>query len=107
FVLAILLLVSLIGLRGLQSTRIMVEEMVRDVQPVTLAAMEVDSALHHAASSLGFFLMSKEDVHRAAYDANLERLNDAVHALVAAPLVQDVAELRELAGAIAAEAQAF
>lgn len=107
FVLAILLLVSLIGLRGLQSTRIMVEEVVRDVQPVTLAAMEVDSALHHAASSLGFFLMSKEDVHRAAYDANLERLNDAVHALVAAPLVQDVPELRELAGAIAAEAQSF
>jgi methyl-accepting chemotaxis protein len=107
FVLAILLIVSLIGLRGLQSTRAMVEEVVRDVQPVTLAAMEVDSALHNAASSLGFYLMSKEDVHRDAYDANLARLNEAVQSLVAAPLVQNVPELRDLAGAIASEAQAF
>lgn len=85
FVLAILLIVSLIGLRGLQATRAMVDEMVGEVQPVTLAAMEVDSALHNAASSLGFYLMSKEDVHRDAYDANLRRLRESVTQLVSAP----------------------
>ncbi|OOG20523.1 methyl-accepting chemotaxis protein [Thioalkalivibrio denitrificans] len=107
FVLAILLIVSLIGLRGLNATRAMVEEVVRDVQPVTLAAMEVDSALHNAASSLGFYLMSKEDVHREAYDTNLERLREAVESLTAAPLVQNVPELSALATAIATEADAF
>jgi len=107
FVLAILLIVSLIGLRGLQSTRVMVDEVVREVQPVTLAAMEVDSALHNAASSLGFYLMSKEDVHRAAYDNNLARLDQAVKGLMAAPLVQRVDELKALATTIAAETGSF
>ncbi|WP_018953059.1 methyl-accepting chemotaxis protein [Thioalkalivibrio sulfidiphilus] len=107
FVLAILLIVSLIGLRGLQATRVMVDEMVGEVQPVTLAAMEVDSALHNAASSLGFYLMSKEDVHRDAYDANLARLREAVSGLASAPLVQADPELNRLVTAIAAEAESF
>ncbi len=107
FVLAILLIVSLIGLRGLQATRVMVDEMVGEVQPVTLAAMEVDSALHNAASSLGFYLMSKEDVHRDAYDANLRRLRESVTQLVSAPLVQADPELNRLVTAIASEAESF
>ncbi|MDX9767246.1 MAG: MCP four helix bundle domain-containing protein, partial [Ectothiorhodospiraceae bacterium] len=105
--LVILAVVALVALQSLWTTRGNVTRMAGDMQPVVLGALEVDTALHNAASSLGFFLMSKEDVHRQAYEANLERLGEAMTGLLNAPYLRSDPQLRSLAEQVAEEVNHF
>ena len=81
--LAVLTLVSCIAffsLRGVQQdTNVVVE----DIQPTVIASMELTGGLNQATSSLGFFLLSGEELHRDNYRLALQRVDRTVAALAA------------------------
>ena len=77
-VLAILLAVSLAGLRGAWSTEENAHRMVAKLQPAVLAVMRVDNRVHAAAASMGFYLKSGESLHRERYRGDIQDLQEAV-----------------------------
>jgi len=72
--LALLLGVSLIALVNQHRVQREVGGMVAHQQPVALDSMALTGDLNQAAGALGFYLLSGEDEHRAAYGEALERV---------------------------------
>ena len=66
-VLLILLAVSLTGLRGASQTEANAVRVVEQIQPAALALMELENQVNKAAASMGFYLKSGEEEHKALY----------------------------------------
>ena len=66
-VLLILLAVSLTGLRGASQTEANALRVVEQIQPAALALMELENQVNKAAASMGFYLKSGEEEHKALY----------------------------------------
>ena len=79
--LAVLTLVSCIAFFSLRGVQQEMGVVVDDVQPTMIASMELTSGLNQATSSLGFFLLSGEEVHHDNYRTALERVDRSVAAL--------------------------
>ena len=76
--LAILLLLSVIGLHGMQATRAQATIMADDLQPAVVAAMRLETALHRSSTALGFFMVSKQPEHRAQMEREFDLLPRAL-----------------------------
>ncbi len=94
--LIILTAVSIGAIQGLSSTQKSVRHVVNDVQPALLASMELDSALEGSAQSLGFYLLSHEDVDKKAYLKNMQSVKQAMVKLKGQKSVQENADMQGL-----------
>ena len=70
FALLVLIGVSLTGLQGISGTQQRVSNVVEGIQPAVLAAMDLEQQVYRAASSMGFFIKTREPAHREAYQAD-------------------------------------
>lgn len=79
--LGVLTLVSSIAFFSLSGVQNEMAVVVDEMQPAVINSMELTSGLNQATSSLGFFLLSGEEVHRENYQAALTRVDGAVDKL--------------------------
>jgi methyl-accepting chemotaxis protein len=84
-----------------------VNRIIEQDQPAVLVATELATALERASASLGYLLLSGEDVYRQAYEQELSKLSDIVQRLQQNPLIQADAELTAIATEVAAELARF
>jgi methyl-accepting chemotaxis protein len=76
-------------------------------QPAVLVATELASALERASASLGYLLLSGEDLYKQAYEQELAKLTDIVARLQQNPLVQADSELNAIATEVATDLASF
>lgn len=79
--LSVLCLVALIAFFSLDGVQKEMGEVVDEIQPTVMASMELTGHLNQATTSLGFFLLSGESVHREHYQAALQRVDAAMQSL--------------------------
>ncbi|MGA7801697.1 MAG: methyl-accepting chemotaxis protein [Gammaproteobacteria bacterium] len=81
--------------------------LVDQVQPAVLTAEQLDGDMKSTTSSLGFFLLSKEDGHKQGYLDGLKRLNSTLARLRAMPVVKGDAVADKLIAVIAQDVKRF
>ena len=79
-VLAIMSIMTSVSLNGVQSR---VVEVVEQRQPAVFLSKELAVQLEQSAGSLGFYLLSKEQEHQAAYKKSLRRVDEIIAELKA------------------------
>ena len=100
-----LLFISLAGLQGISGTQARVANVVDQIQPGVLAAMDMERQVYRSAASMGFFLKTGEQGHQDAYQddnadlaAKLEQLSLALEGLKDQQLLQ---RFQEISGMVA------
>ena len=78
---ALLIGVGFISHDSLQSNKDKLASLVRDVQPAMAQSFKIVNQLDRASASLGFYLLSKEELHRQDYLNNMSRLTESVTTL--------------------------
>ena len=91
FAIILTLLVTVVGntLFSLAIIKQKANTVTEDVQPTLTASMELMTELKEAASSLGFFLLTKEELHKNNYSAQLLGLDSRLSTLKTTPIVQN------------------
>ena len=109
FALALLVMlgVSLVSLQGLSSTQERVSNVVERIQPVVLAAMDLEQQLHRTGASMGVFLKTGQQGHRDNYQADTRQLNGKLQSLQAALSSLDDQALTQRAQQIASSVQRY
>ena len=77
-ILLVLLAVSLAGLHGASQSETNVRRVVDRIQPAVLAVTDLEARVLRTAASMGFFLKSGEEAHKARYLAENKALVDAL-----------------------------
>lgn len=93
-----------ISLSGMQSD---VVSIAKDIQPAVLSASELEFRLEKANSSLGFYLLSKEDSHKQAYLESLQRVDEILADMRSMALVKGNPDINAQVEAIAADVESF
>ena len=101
-VLGMLAIVAFESLYSLTRTKSDIHDVVEVRQPVTIASLELADALDHANASLGFFLSSREEVHKKNYDNALVKLTKYIDSLKVMPAVVEDEETTNLVASIEA-----
>ncbi|WP_198265247.1 HAMP domain-containing methyl-accepting chemotaxis protein [sulfur-oxidizing endosymbiont of Gigantopelta aegis] len=70
-----LVIVSVITLLAFSRTEDKISVMVNDIQPAVAASTALNSSLHNATQSMGFYLLSKEKIHGEAYQKHLNQVD--------------------------------
>ncbi|WP_455203388.1 methyl-accepting chemotaxis protein [Kaarinaea lacus] len=88
FALVLVLLVIVVAktLFSLADTREKVDTMAMEIQPTLIASMELKNKLKETTSSLGFFLLTKEEQHKSAYQNQLAELDGLLVQLKESPV---------------------
>jgi len=105
--LTVLVVVALVGLQGANNTQRNISEVVNRIQPVVLAAMDLENQVNRAGASMGFYLKTKEAVHKSAYVADTAGLDAKLVTLETALGELDDAKMSEAFEGIAGMAQKF
>jgi methyl-accepting chemotaxis protein len=103
-IMAVISVSALISLTAMQGD---VVTIAKDIQPAVLSAGELEFRLEKANSSLGFYLLSKEDSHKEAYEGNLKRVDDILAQLRGMHLVQSRQDIADQVESIAADVESF
>jgi putative methionine-R-sulfoxide reductase with GAF domain/CHASE3 domain sensor protein/HPt (histidine-containing phosphotransfer) domain-containing protein len=91
----LLVAVGLMTVANLRANEKKLVELVNEVQPAVVQSLNLVDQLDRASAALGFYLLSKEDLHRQEYLLYLAKITDSMAALKAMPLIQrDPATLR-------------
>lgn len=97
---AILVLISgiaILAYLGLASVRTVVDEMVGQRQPAVLLAKNMDVTLEQTAASLGYFVLTGDEVHHERYLSGLSRAGEQLAQLRASQaMVEDADSLRDI-----------
>ncbi len=80
-VLLILLVISLLSLNSLNHVKESVSVVVNKNQPLVIASLELSETLYEANGFLGFYLLSKEAIHKESYLAALKKINTSFETL--------------------------
>jgi methyl-accepting chemotaxis protein len=75
---ALLVAVGFISQNSLQSNKEKLAILVNDVQPAMELSLKIVNELDRASASLGFYLLSKEDLHKKAYLNNMSNITESV-----------------------------
>lgn len=102
--LALIVLLSSLSLSGVEHR---VKRVVTDIQPAAAASMELNADLERSAAALGFYLLSKEEVHKQAYLDGLKDVNAALKHLESSTLIQRDAAVRRLVADIERDVHTF
>jgi len=84
---ALLVAVGLITLANLKNNEHKLVELVTEVQPAVVQSLNVIDNLDRASASLGFYLLSKEDLHKSDYLLYLQKISASVTTLRTMPIV--------------------
>jgi len=105
--LGILVAVSLSAFLSLTSIRGTVGSVVNEAQPMVITSMELMDRLNQASGSLGFYLLSKEESHKTAYQDSLAKTFETLDQLKNLPLVQSDEATQSLVAEIEADVVRF
>lgn len=90
----LLIVVGFISHDSLQANKNKLSILVNDIQPAMEQSYKIVDQLDRASASLGFYLLSKEEIHKKDYLANMVKLSESVKNLGQMPVVkQDPATL--------------
>jgi HAMP domain-containing protein/HPt (histidine-containing phosphotransfer) domain-containing protein len=96
---ALLIAVGFISHKSLQANKDKLSSLVNDIQPAMEQSFKIVDQLDRASASLGFYLLSKEQVHKKDYLSNMSKVSESVKALREMPVVkQDPATLTMVKG---------
>jgi len=95
---ALLIIVGVITQFSLKENEKKLLELVNEVQPVVVTSLNLIGQLDRASASLGFYLLSKEDIHKNNYVEMLKNISDTALRLKASPIVQRDKDIRGLVG---------
>jgi len=82
-------------------------EIVDENQPAMLASMTISDQVNRSAQSLGFYLLSKEELHKESYVAELDALSKQVTLLKSMPILQQDPKSASLVNKIAEDVSAY
>ncbi len=82
-------------------------EIVEESQPAMLASMALTDQLNRSAQSMGFYLLSREEIHKQNYIAELAGLTKQVANLKKMPLLQEDAKSAKLLKMISRDVDAY
>ena len=103
-IIAVISASALISLSAMQGDVVIIA---KDIQPAVQSASELEFRLEKANSSLGFYLLSKEDSHKQAYLSNLQRVDAILAELRSMSLVTSQAAIADQVESIAADVESF
>lgn len=106
-VLFIMAAISMAALMSLSNVKKPVSEMVQVRQPAVLLSKDLTSSLHQTASSLGFYLSTKEQQHKTGYQQNLLLTEQRLSRLKALSVVQTDSESNILVEKLAIDLAEF
>lgn len=106
-ILSILSLSSAVTLFSLGGVGADVNEVVKERQPTLILAKELAASLKQAAGSLGFYLLTKESLHRDEYNHQLEQAKSTLLQLQKMPPVSQDNRSTELTENLRQKLQAF
>ncbi len=86
---ALLVTVGVIAFTSLKANKDKLSNLVDGVQPATELSLNLVDQLDRASASLGFYLLSKEEVHKNDYLGNMGRITQSVGALAEMRVVRD------------------
>lgn len=90
----LLIAVGFISHDSLQANKNNLSILVNDIQPAMEQSFKIVDELDRTSASLGFYLLSKEKIHKNAYLSNMTKLKESVKTLGDMPIVkQDPATL--------------
>jgi len=92
---ALLVIVSLTALQNLSSAQQQLAEVVHVDQPTVVTSLELADALDRTNSALGFYLLSKTEVHKIEYENTLKLVSKLVAQLKVMPSVQADSQTRK------------
>ncbi len=95
-VLSMLIIISLITLQAFSRTEEKISVMVNGIQPVLSAAVTLNNTLNHATQSMAFYLLSKEEAHKKAYEKYLNRIDVQFNTLNSFSLISDTPDFQKL-----------
>lgn len=84
----ILVAVGLIAHSNLKANKDSLSTLVGEIQPAMQMSLDLVDQLDRVSASLGFYLLSKEDVHKNAYINNLKKVSKTADDLSAMPAVK-------------------
>jgi len=86
--LAVLLItVGVTANNSLKQNSMKLSSLVNEVQPAVVKSLELVGQLDSASASIGFYLLSKEKIHKKEYLANLKKISDSTRQLVEMPVI--------------------
>ena len=75
---ALLLSVGVITVSNLRQNEKQLVELVSEVQPALVLSLMLIDQLDRSSSALGFYLLSKEEVHKKSYLQNLQHISESI-----------------------------
>ncbi|WP_177419826.1 methyl-accepting chemotaxis protein [endosymbiont of Lamellibrachia barhami] len=106
-VLSVLVVISSLTLVSLSGVQGRVTEVVEARQPTLILSKELATQLQQSASALGFYLLSKEETHKTAYQQGLARVDKVIASLKQLPAIDKDTEALALVEAIDTDVQRF
>jgi methyl-accepting chemotaxis protein len=106
-ILSILSLSSAVTLISLGGVGADVNKVVKERQPTLILAKELATSLKQAAGSLGFYLLTKESLHRDEYNHQLEQVKSTLLQLQEMPSISQDSRSTELTENLQQKLQAF
>ena len=100
---ALLVAVGFISQDSLQSNKDKLASLINDVQPAMEQSLQIVNQLDRASASLGFYLLSKEELQKKEYLSNMSNLTDSIKTLSAMKAVKNDAKTLQMAQGIEAE----
>ncbi len=106
-VLAVLVSVAVSTMFNLGVTQSRVKVVVKDIQPLVIASMELLDQLNEATSFLGFYLLSHEEQHKKEYQRRLGRIKEAMDSFKELAQKSEETDTLELLGSVEADIEKF
>lgn len=103
----LLLVVTGVAVLSFQSNRAVVSEVVEEYQPAVLASSQLQKKINSTAASMGFYLLSKDEIHKKNYSQGLDGLNQHIEKLNTFSVIQSDEKSQQLLESISAEIKSF
>jgi len=98
---ALLAIVSLTTLQSLSTAQNSISDVVEVRQPTVLASMELAETIGQANASLGFYLLSQDDIHKQEYEQAQKKIGKLLTTLNGMPQVKNDPAIQKLMSEIA------
>ena len=92
----LLIAVGFISQDSLQSNKDKLASLVNDVQPAMEQSLQIVNQLDRASASLGFYLLSKEELHKKEYLSNMSSITESIKTLSTMKAVKNDAETMQM-----------
>ena len=93
--LAFIVIIVLINIVSVLVIRSSINEITTKQQPTVFAALELEAEIKSASSSLGFYLLSQEEIHKNNYLDSTKNINELLEGLKNQKSIQDHKEAKE------------